>query len=183
MFFGDLNSNNAKEGEIMLIHLVEAFNRTDQVIIEETFSDFVFDNGSSKYTSVNGLAVSMKLKRLTRDEITIEGTSNISLVIPCDRCTKEVATDINTQFNRTIHLHSEEDSAYINGAELDLCKFFNLELLQEFPQKVLCTDECKGLCYNCGANLNDQDCTCDRGHIDIRMAHLKDLFDNKFKEV
>jgi uncharacterized protein len=183
IFFGDLNSNNAKEGEIMLIHLVEAFNRTDQVIIEETFSDFVFDNGGVKYTSVDGLKCNISLKRLTRNEISIEGTSNIALVIPCDRCTKEVATDINTQFNRTINLHNEEDSAFLNGAELDLLKFLSLEILQEFPQKVLCTDECKGLCYQCGANLNNQDCTCDRGHIDIRMAHLKDLFDNKFKEV
>ena len=167
----------------MLIHLVEAFNRTDQVIIEETFTDFVYDDGVNKIPTVDGLKCKVVIKKLVKNEITIEGSADMKLVIPCDRCTKEVATDINTKFSRDIHFNIDEDIIYLDGAELDLLKFLTLELIQEFPQKVLCLEECKGLCYQCGADLNNHDCTCDRGHIDVRMAHLKDLFNSKFKEV
>ncbi len=181
--FGDLKSDTTKEGEIMLIHLVEAFKRTDQVIIEETFTDFVFDDGIKKIPAVDGVRFSITLKRYGKDEVTIEGNSKAQLAIPCDRCTKEVLTDINTTFSRNIHLQDEDESAYLRGAQLDLRKFLNMQMVQEFPQKVLCSEECKGLCYECGANLNEQECTCDRGHVDVRLAHLKDLFDSKFKEV
>lgn len=174
---------NTKEGDIMLIHLVEAFKRTDQVIIEETFTDFVYNDGVRKMPTVDGLKCNIVLKNLVKNEITIEGSASMQLVIPCDRCTKEVATDINTRFSRDIHFNTEDDIIYLDGAELDLLKFLQLELFQEFPQKVLCLEECKGLCYKCGADLNNQDCTCDRSHIDVRLAHLKDLFNSKFKEV
>jgi uncharacterized protein len=167
----------------MLIHLVEAFNRTDQVIIEETYTDFVFKDGNVSMPSVDGLKCNLIISRYTKDEFSIEGSASIKLAIPCDRCTKEVVTDINTTFKRDIHLPEEVESAYINGTELDLGVFLTLELIQEYPMKVLCSEECKGFCSQCGANLNNQQCTCDHSHIDIRLAHLKDLFDSKFKEV
>lgn len=167
----------------MLIHLVEAFSRTDQVMIEETFNDFVYDDGAYKAPAADGVGFKVTLKQYAKNEITIEGISSTTLVIPCDRCTKEVQVDINTEFSRNIHLHDEEDCTYIDGANLDLREFINQELVREFPQKVLCDEECKGLCPECGVNMNEQSCTCDRGQIDIRMAQFKDLLDSEFKEV
>ena len=51
------------------------------------------------------------------------------------------------------------------------------------PQKVLCDEDCKGLCPKCGANLNKETCSCsetasDEDYIDPRFAKLKDLFKN-----
>lgn len=167
----------------MLIHLVEAFNREDRVIIEETFNDFVYDDGIYSIPVVDGVKFKVQLKKYAKDEITIEGISSTTLVIPCDRCTKEVHKNISTEFSRNIHLHSEEDITYLDGATLDLKEFINQELVKEFPQKVLCSDTCKGLCPTCGIDLNLEECTCDRGQIDIRMAQFKDLLDSEFKEV
>lgn len=167
----------------MLIHLVEAFNKSNQVIIEETFKDFVYNDGTFKCPSVDGVTFKVNLKRYHNNDITIEGLSSTTLVIPCDRCTKEVLTDISTEFSRNIHLHEEDDSAYLDGATLDLREFINQEIIKEFPQKVLCSEDCKGLCPTCGIDMNKEECTCDRGQIDIRMAQFKDLLDSKFKEV
>jgi len=167
----------------MLINLVEAFRQSDQVIIEETFHDFVFNYGVINIPVIEGVQCQVTLKRYANNEITIEGTSTAQLNVPCDRCTKEVTMDINTEFSRNIHLHDEDDSAYLNGINLDLIKFLNVEMIQVFPQKVLCKETCKGICPTCGQNLNEHECSCDRGHVDIRMAQIKDLFESKFKEV
>ena len=44
------------------------------------------------------------------------------------------------------------------------------------PFKVLCDEDCKGLCPSCGANLNQEQCSCgDDTDIDPRMEALKEL--------
>ena len=48
--------------------------------------------------------------------------------------------------------------------------------------KVLCKDNCKGICSRCGANLNKGDCGCDTWVPDPRMAAIQDIF-KQFKEV
>ena len=56
------------------------------------------------------------------------------------------------------------------------------EILLHWPMKILCKDDCKGLCSKCGADLNYEECGCDRTVLDPRMAAIQDIF-NKFKEV
>ena len=56
------------------------------------------------------------------------------------------------------------------------------ELIVQWPIRVLCKDDCKGICSRCGANLNIQTCDCDTTGLDPRMAAIKDIF-SKFKEV
>jgi uncharacterized protein len=46
------------------------------------------------------------------------------------------------------------------------------------PMKKLCTEECKGLCYRCGTNLNEENCTCDQNYVDARWLPLKELKNN-----
>ena len=66
--------------------------------------------------------------------------------------------------------------------ELDVDRLIYDEILVNWPTKVLCKDDCKGICPVCGQNLNQQDCGCDRQVIDPRMAKFQDIF-NEFKEV
>ncbi len=167
----------------MLLHLVEAFIRSDQITLKQTFNDFVFEDGVHEYQVVEPLSCDLIFERIGENDILVEGTASIGLIIPCDRCTVDVIQNVNVNIHRSISLHDNEEFAYLQGAELDVEAFLLTELLIEFPQKVLCSDECKGLCEQCGANLNEQECSCEKGHVDIRMAHLKDLFDSKFKEV
>ena len=56
------------------------------------------------------------------------------------------------------------------------------EILIGFPMKVLCREDCRGICAVCGANLNEGECGCDRTVPDPRMAVIRDIFNN-FKEV
>ena len=56
------------------------------------------------------------------------------------------------------------------------------EILVNWPAKVLCKSDCKGICPKCGTNLNLATCDCEQGELDPRMAQFQDVF-NKFKEV
>jgi uncharacterized protein len=167
----------------MLIHLIEAFKRTHHVVIDDTFHDFVFDDGLVRIPVKGDLHVRMTLEQIGKEEVLVQGLAQATFQLACDRCTKGIDYNLNCEFNRCLKLMDEEECAYLDGVVLDVRKFINIEFLSEFPQKVLCNDECKGLCYECGVDLNNEECTCDRGHVDIRMAHLKDLFDSNFKEV
>lgn len=56
------------------------------------------------------------------------------------------------------------------------------EVLINWPMRVLCKEDCKGICSRCGANLNQGSCDCDTADLDPRMAVISDIFKN-FKEV
>ena len=56
------------------------------------------------------------------------------------------------------------------------------EILVSWPSKVLCKEDCKGLCNTCGTNLNLKTCDCEPTDLDPRMAQIQEIF-NKFKEV
>ena len=76
------------------------------------------------------------------------------------------------------------DAFIIDTDEVDLVKIIEQTLDFNLPQKVLCDEDCKGLCPKCGANLNKETCSCSEtasdedDNIDPRFAKLKDLFKN-----
>ena len=62
--------------------------------------------------------------------------------------------------------------------ELLIDRIIAEELLINWPDKVVCKEDCKGLCHVCGHNLNVSDCGCDRVVLDPRMAAIQDIFKN-----
>lgn len=68
-----------------------------------------------------------------------------------------------------------EDTYGYEGEELDVEPMLRERLLLAIPYAPLCKDECLGLCSQCGANLNDSECGCDRKVIDPRLAALRDF--------
>lgn len=75
-----------------------------------------------------------------------------------------------------------ESSSVMEGYHLNVDELINDELLLNWPMKILCREDCKGICKVCGRNLNDGECGCDDFVPDPRMAAIKDLF-NADKEV
>jgi uncharacterized protein len=68
----------------------------------------------------------------------------------------------------------ETDDTYgYEGEELDMLPLLRERLLLAIPYAPLCKPDCLGLCSQCGANLNDSECGCDRKVIDPRLAALK----------
>ena len=84
--------------------------------------------------------------------------------------------------------YEETVEASIDLNEIKLNKYLDLDILifdevvPKLPSRVLCKEDCKGLCPVCGTNLNEKECGCDRTVADPRMAAIQDIFKN-FKEV
>ena len=98
----------------------------------------------------------------------IRGTGKITVGIPCDRCLEEVSTEIPLEIERKLDMKlTDEDrvndldeSSYLTGMDLDVDQLVYLEVLMSWPLKVLCREDCKGICSQCGKNLNDGPCGC-----------------------
>ena len=76
----------------------------------------------------------------------------------------------------TIRLAKAAEILKDYGYELDIVEFVKICVLMNMPSKILCREDCKGLCPKCGANLNIAECGCDRAVLDPRMSIIRDLF-------
>ncbi len=71
----------------------------------------------------------------------------------------------------------EKDLAvsFYRDDKIDLTHMIREQVLLALPMKSLCNDDCRGLCPECGTNLNLSSCSCVRDTVDPRLATLKTL--------
>ena len=69
-----------------------------------------------------------------------------------------------------------DEYVVLNGTELDVDEPLREELLLGFPLRLLCSEDCPGLCPKCGKPKKDGDCGCSDREIDPRLAVLKNFF-------
>lgn len=97
----------------------------------------------------------------------------------CDRCGVEFNRPYSVEINRVLvtMLHGEDNDSLlaVEDMQLDLSELIRTEMILNLPMKHLCKPDCKGICYQCGSNLNEGDCGCDRRKVDPRLEALKAL--------
>ncbi len=101
---------------------------------------------------------------------------------PCDRC------GVNAIHNHTVtvdkllatSIERQESDTIITVPDMkfDVDEFVYSEVILDLPAKHLCNEDCKGLCFKCGKNLNDGECGCDTREVDPRLAKLMELLEN-----
>ena len=98
----------------------------------------------------------------------------------CDRCADDIEKKYDFSHNKIIVNAMEnenddyDDYIVVENNVLDLDELINEEIQLFLPAKMLCKDDCKGLCQNCGKNLNYEKCECVK-EVDPRLAALADL--------
>lgn len=95
----------------------------------------------------------------------LEGKESTVLSLKCDRCLKLFRREKNVDldFMVTDHLdneHDDDDIVLMDGTELDLDQIATDEIVLAMDMKNLCSEDCKGLCPTCGADLNLGKCKC-----------------------
>ncbi len=131
----------------------------------------------------------LKLTNLGNQKLHIEGSINIKLGQFCDRCLAEVPKEYDITIDRRLCVSEDEgntdleDVSYIKEYNLDVDMLVYEEVALRLPSKVLCKEDCKGICPVCGTNLNHNECGCNRKVPDPRMSNVLDIFNNHFKEV
>ncbi len=175
----------------MLISLSEIMTTNDKVVqINAPIELEGFDYMGTTYEFAHKEPVSLTITNLGSKRVLIEGGTNISLTLFCGRCLKDMIYPMNIEIQKEVDFSlSDEERAegldetnYIIGYNLDVDTLIYDEILIGFPMKLLCSEDCKGICKNCGTNLNEKSCDCDTYNYDPRMSVIRDIFKN-FKEV
>lgn len=150
----------------------------------------VFRCETGSFELVKKSELSLNISYAGDKKLEISGKGEVKAVIPCDRCLAKVEVDIPLSFHRKVSAKSEmsvaaddlDESNYIDGYNFDVEQLVYNELLAGWPTKILCGEDCKGICSVCGQNLNEGTCDCEDTGLDPRMSVIRDVFKN-FKEV
>lgn len=94
--------------------------------------------------------------------IELKGHITLNALTPCDRCLEETSTKLNIDFDERFARAANEDEDIYPYAQdqLDLSKMIQDNLLLHWPSRVLCSQDCQGLCPVCGQNRNEISCDC-----------------------
>ncbi len=102
----------------------------------------------------------------------------------CDRCLDNFEKEIEVDYRMT-YVYDMEDAGEIDRGEITVIHTSTNEIniaedvreyiLLSVPLKLLCKDDCAGLCSTCGANLNQGACGCPKEDIDPRWEKLKKI--------
>lgn len=110
----------------------------------------------------------------TEDSYTLTGSLAGVLVLTCSRCLERFEYKIDIKISEEL---MKKDVNNISEFDISIILIENILLI--IPIKPVCSQDCKGLCVQCGQNLNEKECDCENDIIDPRMAKLKELFDDK----
>ena len=122
--------------------------------------------------------------RNTAGVLMMTGEINTCIHGTCDRCAgsfdREISFPINVVLVTEMANEENEDEWVfpLEGDSADLDDIVRTVFVLNLDSKLLCKEDCKGLCHRCGKNLNDGPCNCQK-ELDPRFAALKQLLENK----
>ena len=113
----------------------------------------------------------------------LEGTASTVLDLTCDRCCKPITREKTVVLDSLLATElenedSEDEIILLEGDAADLDEVASTAFVLAMDTKNLCSEDCKGLCSRCGADLNDGPCGC-KPDVDPRLAALAQLLDDK----
>jgi len=127
-----------------------------------------------------------------KDKFRLVGLVQSELELPCSRCTEPYRFRVDQPFDLRYLPQSEAsaeaetevaeedlETSFYRDDQIDLNELVREQFYLALPMKPLCRDDCKGLCPQCGANLNTETCDCEHGWEDPRLAALKQFKSQK----
>lgn len=99
------------------------------------------------------------------DVVHMDYSVKFTLNIVCDRCLKELQREYTYDFLHIVvnSVNKDNDDFIVTGNyRVDVNEIALSDLLLELPTKLLCKDNCKGLCSICGCDLNESECNCQK---------------------
>ncbi len=122
--------------------------------------------------------------RNTAGVLVLEASLTTNLHGTCDRCAADFEREINYAVNAVLvrELENEDEADewtfLLENDCADLDEILTTAFVLNMDSKLLCKEDCKGLCFRCGKNLNDGECNC-RPETDPRLAVLGQLLKDK----
>jgi uncharacterized protein len=126
--------------------------------------------------------------RLSGNEVLVNGHIDTRVQVECDRCLQPVELPVSTDFALEYISASDYESSdaaelteaemtvsVFDGEAIDVDEIVKEQILLAVPTRMLCRDDCKGICPECGIDKNTGECRCVIDDIDPRWAALKNL--------
>ncbi len=124
--------------------------------------------------------------------VEVEGHVAVAAKFICSRCLQEFEMPVESDFALTycrelpeVDIEDDEEGAELSaedmglvlydGHEIDLRESIQEQLIMALPATPVCDQGCKGLCPQCGADLNLTSCDCRPQDLNLKMAGLKDF--------
>jgi uncharacterized protein len=121
-------------------------------------------------------------------DIRVRGKLATTLEMSCARCLEPITEDVRREFDLLYRpqgadagrdeisvTDAEAEISYYEGEGISLDDVVREQVLLAAPLKAICREDCKGLCPHCGANLNEQQCSCPTSIDEPRWAALKEI--------
>ena len=162
--------------------------------IRKSYSPGTLDFHSGEFRQIEPLEVRATAE-FADGQIRVCGNLHTRIELVCARCLDTVVEEISRDFDlyyRSTTSIAENDEVHLNLDHTEIAFFegdglFLADVLAEqvnlaLPMKVICSSDCRGLCPHCGANLNNEECRCEKSGADPRLAPLARLKQDWFKK-
>ena len=165
---------------MFFIELEPVFNNegySREVNFTLDMSDCYFNGG---FPFTESVVISGEVKNST-DIVSLVAKAEFTLNLACDRCAKEFKRTFSIPIEHVLvtELNDDDNDDFIviDSFHYDLEPLVNEDILLSLPMKVLCREDCVGICHRCGKDLNDGPCDCGRDY-DPRWDALQQLLED-----
>jgi uncharacterized protein len=159
----------------LVVNAVELLRRpgsTKDIDVVVAAEDFEFNDSRIDGTPIH---VRLHLEALS-DGIAVSGSATAQWHGECKRCLAPVHESAEIEIDELYQVTVTDPDAFpIDADQLMLLPMVRENILIAVPQFLLCRPDCKGLCPQCGADLNEGECSCAAPVVDDRWAALEDL--------
>src|SRR5437588_2978052 len=160
--------------------------RTAQERFEQVYTPGQFGQ-EPDFTVLEPIALAFDIFK-DKQQFRLVGHVQTTLELQCSRCLEPFTLPVDADFDLRYQPHAantgepekeiEEDdltTAFYEDDQIDLGQLIREQFYLSLPMKPLCQTDCKGLCAECGTNLNRGRCDCKHEWQDPRLAVLREL--------
>ncbi|MFZ5966337.1 MAG: YceD family protein [Bacillota bacterium] len=157
--------------------LTEGQNSVIPLELEDTLDRIEFSGDEIKLCS----PVSLRGNIVRNEEgIFLRGTIECTVDLTCHRCLSHFEMSIASEIDAKLVTEDSPDIDWdqyfiIHDNMIDITNIIESTLIMTLPIKILCHENCKGLCSVCGVNLNTSSCHCTHDTVDPRLEKLKEF--------
>jgi uncharacterized protein len=161
--------------------------RQPETDVSRRYDPEAFEGRTREFRIVEPVELQFKVHK-DKDRYRLVGTVKTVLEHACSRCLEPFRQPVDSHFDirylsQTENTGEEENEveeddlsdAFYRDEQIDLQHLMEEQFYLALPMKPLCREDCKGLCPNCGTNLNVATCDCQVRWEDPRLAGLKAL--------
>jgi uncharacterized protein len=156
--------------------------------VERTLPPSAFDPQDPEFRVAAPVELKIDVEKAGADAYAVKGHVATRLELSCSRCLDPFEVPVDAAFELRYVSQTENAgegereigdddlaTAYYRDGMLDVAELLREQFQLALPMKPLCSDACRGMCPQCGTNLNRTECACRPQWHDPRLAALKGL--------